>query len=145
MDGYRRYDGVPGGNEPSRYPGERPRTRHRPGRQLSSLQRYGLAVFSVGLALGAALLLDRFHFRDAAVPLLLFAGALTSWYGGTGWALLAVRLSVISFDSYLLKSMAPKELLDTIRQVHNGKKRVPPEVAARLAEHFSDDALTTPE
>jgi DNA-binding NarL/FixJ family response regulator len=43
---------------------------------------------------------------------------------------------------YLLKSMPPKELLDVIRQVHAGKKRVPPEVAAHLAEHLSDEALT---
>ena len=43
---------------------------------------------------------------------------------------------------YILKNMPPRELVDVIRQVHAGKKRVPPEVAARLAEHFSDDALT---
>lgn len=43
---------------------------------------------------------------------------------------------------YMLKNMPPKDLVDGIRQVHLGKKRVPPEVAARLAEHFSDDALT---
>ncbi len=46
---------------------------------------------------------------------------------------------------YLLKSMPPKDMLDVIRQVHAGKKRVPPEVAARLAEHMSDDNLTTRE
>jgi DNA-binding NarL/FixJ family response regulator len=43
---------------------------------------------------------------------------------------------------YLLKSMPPKELVEVIRQVHAGKKRVPPEVAAQLAEHLSDEALT---
>jgi DNA-binding NarL/FixJ family response regulator len=43
---------------------------------------------------------------------------------------------------YLLKSMPPKELVDVIRQVHAGKKRVPAEVAAHLAEHMSDEALT---
>jgi DNA-binding NarL/FixJ family response regulator len=43
---------------------------------------------------------------------------------------------------YLLKSMPPKELVDVIRQVHAGKKRVPPEVAAHLAEHLSDESLT---
>jgi DNA-binding NarL/FixJ family response regulator len=46
---------------------------------------------------------------------------------------------------YLLKSMPPKELVEVIRQVHAGKKRVPPEVAAQLAEHLSDEALTTRE
>ena len=46
---------------------------------------------------------------------------------------------------YLLKSMPPRELLDGIRQVHAGKKRIPPEVVARLAEHLSDEALTARE
>jgi len=44
--------------------------------------------------------------------------------------------------AYVLKSMPPKELVEIIRQVHAGKKRIPPEIAAHLAEHFSDEALT---
>ena len=44
--------------------------------------------------------------------------------------------------SYLLKSMPPKDMLDTIRQVHAGKKRIPPEIAAQLAEHLSEEALS---
>ena len=47
--------------------------------------------------------------------------------------------------AYLLKSMPPKELLEVIRQVHAGKKRVPPQLAAQLAEHMSDEALTARE
>jgi DNA-binding NarL/FixJ family response regulator len=43
---------------------------------------------------------------------------------------------------YLLKSLPPSELVDVVRQVHAGKKRVPPEVAAHIAEHLSDEALT---
>jgi len=43
---------------------------------------------------------------------------------------------------YLLKSMPPKELVEVIRQVHAGKKRIPPQLAAQLAEHMSDEALT---
>jgi len=43
---------------------------------------------------------------------------------------------------YLLKTMPPGELVDAIRQVHAGKKRIPPAVAAQLAEHVSDEALT---
>ena len=43
---------------------------------------------------------------------------------------------------YMLKSMPPAELLEGIRAVHAGRKRVPPAVAARLAEHLSDEALT---
>ena len=44
--------------------------------------------------------------------------------------------------AYVLKSMPPKELVEVIRQVHAGKKRIPAEIAARLAEHYSDEALT---
>jgi DNA-binding NarL/FixJ family response regulator len=43
---------------------------------------------------------------------------------------------------YMLKSMPPKELLEVIRQVHAGKKRIPPEIAAHIAEHISDEDLT---
>jgi DNA-binding NarL/FixJ family response regulator len=46
---------------------------------------------------------------------------------------------------YMLKSMPPRELVEVIRQVHLGKKRVPAEVASHLAEHMSDEALTTRE
>jgi DNA-binding NarL/FixJ family response regulator len=43
---------------------------------------------------------------------------------------------------YLLKSMPPQQMLDAIRQVHAGKKVVPPEIAAGLAEHLGDEALS---
>jgi DNA-binding NarL/FixJ family response regulator len=43
---------------------------------------------------------------------------------------------------YLLKSMPPQELVQVIRQVHAGKKQVPFEVAAHLAEHMGDETLT---
>ena len=43
---------------------------------------------------------------------------------------------------YLLKSTPPKELVETIRHVHAGKKGIPPHIAAQLAEHVSDEALT---
>jgi DNA-binding NarL/FixJ family response regulator len=43
---------------------------------------------------------------------------------------------------YLLKNMPPSELLDVIRQVHAGKKRIPPAIASQLAEHVSDETLT---
>ncbi len=46
---------------------------------------------------------------------------------------------------YMLKSMPPKELVEVIRQVHAGKKRIPPEVATYLAEHMGDEALTVRE
>ena len=47
--------------------------------------------------------------------------------------------------AYVLKSMPAKELVEVIRQVHAGKKRVLPEIAAHLAEHYDDDALTARE
>lgn len=43
---------------------------------------------------------------------------------------------------YMLKNMPPSELLDVIRHVHAGKKRIPPEIASQLAEHLSDETLT---
>lgn len=43
---------------------------------------------------------------------------------------------------YLLKNLVRKELIETIRAVHVGKRRVPPEIATEIAEHVADDALT---
>jgi DNA-binding NarL/FixJ family response regulator len=47
--------------------------------------------------------------------------------------------------AFLLKSLLRKELLDTIRAVHAGQKRIPADVAAQLAEHVADDSLTARE
>jgi DNA-binding NarL/FixJ family response regulator len=47
--------------------------------------------------------------------------------------------------AYLLKSLLRKELVETIRAVHAGQKRLPPEVAAGIAEHATDDALSARE
>ena len=44
--------------------------------------------------------------------------------------------------AYILKGHVHRELLDTIRAVHVGKKRIPPDIAAQLAEHTADDELT---
>lgn len=44
--------------------------------------------------------------------------------------------------AYLLKSMPKDQLLDVIRSVHRGRRHVPPEVAAKIAEHLGDDDLT---
>jgi len=43
---------------------------------------------------------------------------------------------------FLLKDMPPRELVDAIRQVHAGRKRIPHAIAARLAEHIADESLT---
>lgn len=47
--------------------------------------------------------------------------------------------------AYVLKGMPPSELVDVIRQVHAGEKRISSEIAARLAEHYSDEPLTARE
>jgi len=75
----------------------------RPNLQLrfarSPVVRYGLAVLSVSVSLGVALLLERFHFRNVADPLFLVAIAITVWYAGIGPAILAVVLSGLA-DTY---------------------------------------------
>jgi len=53
-----------------------------------------------------------------------------------------VRALKAGARAYLLKSLLHRELLDTIRAVHAGQKRIPPEIAAELADHAADDALT---
>ena len=45
----------------------------------------------------------------------------------------------------MLKSMRPQQMLDMIRQVHAGKKCFPAEIAAGLAEHVGDEALSNRE
>lgn len=47
--------------------------------------------------------------------------------------------------AFLLKSLLRKELLDTIRAVHAGQKRIASNVAAQLADHLADDSLTARE
>jgi len=47
--------------------------------------------------------------------------------------------------AYLLKSLLRRELLDTIRAVFAGQKRIPAEVAAQVADHLADDSLTSRE
>jgi len=44
--------------------------------------------------------------------------------------------------AYMLKSMPPQELLEVIRQVHAGKKQIPPEIAVHLADHYNDEVLS---
>ena len=60
-------------------------------------------------------------------------------YSGDAQAARAIKAGA---SGYLLKSMVRKELIDTIRTVHSGKKRIPAEIAVGMAEHHSDDALT---
>jgi DNA-binding NarL/FixJ family response regulator len=60
-------------------------------------------------------------------------------YSGDAQALRAFKAGA---SGYLLKNMLRKELLETVRIVHGGRKRIPPEIAVEIAEHHSDDLLT---
>ena len=60
-------------------------------------------------------------------------------YAGDAQAAAALKAGAVG---YLLKNLVRRELIDTIRAVHAGKRRVPPEIATEIAEHVADDALT---
>ncbi|SDQ87108.1 two component transcriptional regulator, LuxR family [Pseudoxanthomonas sp. CF385] len=75
------------------------------------------------------------EFPDARIVVL-------TTYQGDAQALRAFKAGA---SGYLLKSMLRRELVDTIRSVHAGRRRIPPEIAAGIAEHASDDALTSRE
>ena len=72
------------------------------------------------------------EFPDAKVVVL-------TTYQGDAQALRAFKAGA---SGYLLKSMLRRELVDTIRSVHAGRRRIPAEIAAGIAEHASEDALT---
>jgi DNA-binding NarL/FixJ family response regulator len=63
-------------------------------------------------------------------------------YTGDVQMLRALRVGA---RGYILKAHVRRELLDTIRAVHAGQKRIPPEVAAELAQHATDEDLTSRE
>jgi DNA-binding NarL/FixJ family response regulator len=63
-------------------------------------------------------------------------------YAGDAQAAAALKAGAAG---YLLKTLVTKELVETIRAVHAGKRRVPPEIATEIAEHVADDALTVRE
>jgi DNA-binding NarL/FixJ family response regulator len=79
-----------------------------------------------------AILAIRKEFPDARIIVL-------TTYSGDAQAYRALKAGAYG---YLLKSMLRKELVETIRSVHGGKKRIPPEIAVEMAEHHMDDALT---
>jgi DNA-binding NarL/FixJ family response regulator len=60
-------------------------------------------------------------------------------YAGDAQAAAALKAGA---SGYLLKNLVRKELLETIRVVHSGKRRVLPEIATEIAEHVADDVLT---
>ena len=77
----------------------------------------------------------RSEFPDARIIVL-------TTYAGDAQALRALQAGA---RGYLLKNALHKELVDTIRAVHAGKKALSPDVSFELAEHATDDALTPAE
>jgi len=65
-----------------------------------------------------------------------------STYSGDVQVLRAIKAGA---RGYILKAHVHRELLEVIRSVHAGHKRIPPEIAAELAEHAADDALSSRE
>lgn len=63
-------------------------------------------------------------------------------YQGDAQVLRALRAGA---RAYILKAHVHRELLETIRAVHAGQKRIPPDIAAQMAEHATDDALSSRE
>ena len=82
-----------------------------------------------------ALIAIRNEFPDAKIIVL-------TTYGGDVQILRALKAGA---QAYLLKNTLHKELLETIRAVHAGKKTLSPEVSYQVAEHATDDALTPAE
>ena len=85
------------------------------GLPLKYLQRYGLAVLSVGVAVSASLLVEHFHLRPAAGQFLLLAVAINAWYGERGPALLSLILAILCMQYFFISPLtsfrvAPKEL-----------------------------------
>jgi len=98
---------------------------HRPDITLMDLQ---MPLMSGGEAIVAI----RKEFPDARIIVL-------TTYSGDVQADRAFKAGAYG---YLLKNMLRKELVETIRTVHGGRKKIPPEIAVEMAEHHADDALT---
>jgi signal transduction histidine kinase len=76
----------------------------------SPILRYGFSVASVTIALGVSFVLQYYHCRDAALPVLTAAIALTTWYAGTGPCVIAVLLSSVSFDYFFTEPLYSFEI-----------------------------------
>ena len=79
-----------------------------------------------------AMLRIRQEFPDAKIIVL-------TTYSGDAQAVRALNAGAYG---YLLKNMVRNELIETIRNVYAGKRRIPAEIAVEIAEHHSDDVLT---
>ena len=98
---------------------------HRPDVTLMDLQMSGMSG-------SEAISQVRSEFPDARIIVL-------TTYSGDAQILEALKAGA---RAYILKGHVHRELLEAIRVVHAGKKRIPPEIAAELAEHATDDALS---
>jgi DNA-binding NarL/FixJ family response regulator len=98
---------------------------HRPDVTLMDLQMPGMNGINAILAI-------RSEFPNARFIVL-------TTYQGDVQALRALKAGA---SGYLLKNMLRKDLLDTIRTVDAGRRRIPPEIAAELADHVTDNALS---
>lgn len=101
---------------------------HRPDVTLMDLQMPALNGIEAIIGI-------RSEFRDARIIVL-------TTYAGDVQVLRALKAGA---RGYILKGHVRRELLDTIRAVHAGQKRIPPEVAAELVEHAAEDALSARE
>lgn len=99
--------------------------RHRPDITLMDLQMPDMSGIDAMSAI-------RGEFPDARIIVL------TTHAGDA----LVARALKAGAQAYLLKGLLRKELLETIRAVHVGQKRVSPEIAVEIAEHATDDTLT---
>ena len=98
---------------------------HRPDVTLMDLQMPGLNGIEAIIGI-------RSEFSNARIIVL-------TTYAGDVQVLRALKAGA---RAYLLKGRVHRELLETIRAVHAGQKRIPPELAAELADHAADEDLT---
>jgi DNA-binding NarL/FixJ family response regulator len=102
--------------------------RHRPDITLMDLQLPNMSGIDAAIAI-------RKDFPNARIIVL------TTYPGDVQ----VVRALKAGARGYLLKGMVNRDLLETIRAVHAGQKRIPPEVAADVAEHTAEDDLSSRE
>lgn len=98
---------------------------HRPGITLMDLRLPDIGGIDAMIAIRA-------EFADARVIML------TTFEGDVD----IHRALEAGARGYMLKSMPRRQLVEMVRRVHAGKKHIPPEIAAHLAEHISDEALS---
>src|SRR5437899_5184025 len=101
---------------------------HRPDVTLMDLQMPDMRGIEATIAI-------RSEFPDARIIVL-------TTYTGDAQVVRALKAGA---RAYILKGHVHRELLETIRSVHAGRKRIPPEIAAEIADHAADDELSSRE